>query len=421
MAEPAGIFMEIDLDEKSVKRLLNQKFEEAKFGKKLGYYFSELLFNSINKTASVFLFHYDKKQQKCFIAYLLNHFIANEIAHFPKILEIISRLKHKDTDDYAIVMTTFPDVLWGYKIGETVNKILAANIPQNKVEQLSERFWSFSENGNFPEAPKAFNKRNYFYKNFKNYYKKYLAYIEETLKPEKIAKATQEEPYHLLEDFYTYNNKVYHFKNFNNQIIELPHADPLTFGSRGYWADENYVFNLRLTPDSPTNRLPGGRNNPKAIWEWYIVEGIHGGSYEYIKERWDTVYFRDKDSVFYNLKKIVEADRDSFEYLDFCFGRDKNHVFYADKIIPIDTHNFVLNENGFLWDQKNIFHYNNQLPLDAQSFKVLDCKKGTYIGVGINGQPFTGTFVLEDKNGVYEYNKDWEGALIKLITSYKED
>lgn len=419
MAEPAGIFIEVDLDEGGVKKLLNQKFESVRFGKKLGYYFSELLHDGVNISRSVFLFNYDKKEQKCFIAYLLNHFSENDISHFPNILETISILKNINTVNYAVIMTTFPEVLWGYEITSDVNKLLPDNIPQGIVESLSDKFWSFSENNDFPEPQKALNKRNYFYKNFKNYYKKYLSYIEESLKPQKIAGATKEKPYHLFDKFYTYENKVFEFRTYTNQIIELPKADPLSFRNVAHIkADKNYVFNLRLTSDSPTNNLPGGRNNPEAIWEWYIVEGIHGGSFEYIKEKWDTVYYRDKHSVFYKLKKIEEADRNSFEYLSFAFGRDQNHVFFRDKIIPIDTNNFKLHVNGFIYDTKNIFHYGNQVRLDAKTFKVIECKRGTNTGIvysGIKGEPapVNGTFVLEDKSGVYEYNMDWEVKLVK--------
>lgn len=428
MAEPAGIFIEIDVDEKGVKKILNHKFEDAKFGKKLGYYFSELLFDRIENPANVFLFNYDKKNGKCFIAYLLDHFEEDAISNFPKILEILSKSKVVSKKNYAVVMTTFPNVLYGYEITDTVQKIPPNKVSKNSVTDLFEKFWSFSTNNDFPEPQQAFNKRNYFYKNFKNYYTKYLSYIEERLKPQRIAEATKENPYRLFQDFYTYENKVFEFRGYTNQIIELPNADPLTFGSRGYCADKNHVYNLRLAKNLPPKDIKqknGTTNNPKAIWEWYIVEGIDGGSYEYIKEKWDTLYFRDKNSIFYGLEKIQEADRDSFEYLTFAFGRDKNHVFFRDKIIPINTNHFKLQINGFIYDKKNIFHYESQLFLDAETFKVIEHKEGTNSGVVISGlegnkaAPVNGTFILEDKNGKYEYNADWKEEKLKLITSYK--
>ena len=94
MAEPIGFFINIDIEEDNVKKLLNQKFKEAKFGGKLGYYFSELLYGSFaNTTESIFVFNYNKKKQTCFIAYLMNHFTEDDFALLPKVLEIINGLK----------------------------------------------------------------------------------------------------------------------------------------------------------------------------------------------------------------------------------------------------------------------------------------------------------------------------------------
>lgn len=62
MAEPTGIFIDIKIDEMDLKRLLNQKFVKARFGNKLGYYFSELLYRSyMNESDSASIFNYDKK------------------------------------------------------------------------------------------------------------------------------------------------------------------------------------------------------------------------------------------------------------------------------------------------------------------------------------------------------------------------
>lgn len=413
MAESIGIFIEINIDEKDVKRLLNHKFEEAQFGNKLGYYFSELLYNTQREAGNVFIFNYDKKLQKCFIAYLINHFNEKDLSLFPKIFEIMSGLKIPDTIDYGIVASTYPEVLWAYKImGNKVEKISSEKTPENIVVHLSEKFWSFSTNNDFPEPQKALNERNYFYKNFKNYYTKYLGYIEEIEKPSKIAKATKENPYHLFNEFYTYDLKVYEHKSYTRQIIELPKADPLTLRSvAGIIADKNHAYICRLAAGSPPNVVDHGKyttNNPNSVWEWIIAEGVHGGSLTYVKEKWNTVYWKDKYAVFHSLKKVEDADVTSFVYLDFCFGKDKNHVFYLDKIIPIDVNNFILNKNGFIYDNENIFHYQHKIPLDAKSFKVLTYESEV--------NPFMGTFILEDKNGKYEYNILWKDKLIKPLS-----
>lgn len=319
-----------------------------------------------------------------------------------------------------MVASTFPEVYWAYEMREReVRKVDREEIPGQVVEGLSSRLWTFASNHHFPEPEKALRKRNYYPKSFKNYYKKYLAYIEESLKSERIKMATREHPYCLFDKFYTYDNKVYHFKTYNNQVIELPKADPLTLRNvAGIIADKNYVFNIALAPDSPPKTMDG-RNNPNARWEWDIISGVDGGSFQYVKQSWDTLYWRDKHAVYIkeahqDLKKVEGADPGSFEYLGFSFGRDRDHVFFKDRMIEMDPIQFMLNKNGFLYDQENIFHYENQLSLDAKTFKVLECKKGTNRGVGVDGHPFNGTFVLEDKNGQYEYNMDWEEKLIKV-------
>lgn len=423
MAEPAGIFIEVDMEEKNVKKLLNHKFDGAEFGKKIGYYFSQLLYELNNDPNKVFIFNYDTKSDKCFIAWVHNYFDATLLKTFQDILQIISLFKKPTPNNYALVATIFPDVLEAYQINfEEVKKINNKKVPPETVEKLLNKFWSFSENNDFPTPLKALNKRNYFYKNFKNYYKKYLVYMNEIEKPDKISQATKELPYHLFGNFYTYNSKVFDFYS-KNQVIALPEADPLSLrqvdGVGLILADKNYVFMKRLAPNSPPEFYKNGNNSflptLKAIYEYYIVKGIDGASFNYTKNKWENVYWKDKDSVFIHLevqrqlKKIEQADSDSFEYLDFCFGKDKNHVFYKDNVIPINPIHFTINKHGFIFDDEHIFHYQNKIPLDAKTFKVLKYENDT--------NPFIGTFVLEDKNGKYEYNEKWENEKIKPLTA----
>ncbi len=412
MAEPAGIFIEVDIDEKGVKKLLNHKFEEVDFGKKLGYYFSELLYSCDTNPSNVFIFNYNSKTNKCFIAWLLSRFDPSDIALFDAIMPIISSVKNSDTIDYAMVATTYPEVLVAYQItNEKVRKIAADKMPVSVAEHLSNKLWSFSDNNSFPEPKKALNKRNYHYKNFKNYYKKYLLHIEEVEKPGKISIATKDKPYHLFDKFYTYDNKVFQFRSYTNQIIELPKADPLTLRNvSGMLVDKNFIFYDKLTSNSPPKSVDR-QNNSKAIWEWAIAASVDGDSFNYVKEKWDTVYWKDKDAVFiirdHVPTKLKQVDSETFEYLDFCFGKDKTHVYYRDTIIPIDVNNFELNKSGFISDDKHIFHYEHQIQLDPDTFNVLHYKSDV--------NPFIGPFILEDKNGKYEYKRETELKITKLI------
>lgn len=419
MAEPTGIFIDVEIDETDLKRLLNQKFERPKFGNKLGYYFSELLYRSyVDESDSVFIFNYDKKSKSCFIAFLVNHFSDTDVSLFPKILEMISSLKKRNSSNYAIVASTFPDLFNAYLLNPNqVKEQSPDSFPKDVVEQIMNKFYSFSQDQCFLNPQVALNKRNYFYKNFKNYFKKYLAFVEEAEKPKKIAKATKENPYFLFDDLYAYNNAVF-YRTRDKIFREIPEADPFSLREIGLQliADKNYVFIKRIAPDSP---CPNNTSFLKLIWEYQIIKDIDGKSMKPLKYKYETTYWKDKCAIYYGresggveLIKVSQADRESFEELNFGFGKDKNHVYFCEKVIPINAKHFNINKHGFIYDEQNIFHYQHQIPLDAKTFKVVKYES--------EQNPFMGTFVLEDKSGRYTYNRTWKDEIIKLITAYKQ-
>ena len=418
MAEPIRLYIEISITETNLKKLLNSKFEKDPYKKKLGYYFSQLLYDGFIDPANLFILNFDKKNNRCFIAYAPRYFENTMIEPFKDVFKTMSVLQSENTTAYAIFATPFPNFVEGYMIKNNgVIKIDSKAEVKETTDKLHHKFWSFSENNDFPEPKKALSKHNYLYKNFKNYYKRYLSYIEECEKPNKISKATKENPYHLFDDFYTYDNKVFQFRNYTRQVIEIPQACPLTFRKvSAILADKNYVFLSRLSKNSPQKNIrvkSFTQNNPNAIWEYYILDGVDGKSFDYVKEKWDTIYWKDKKSVFIFLKekgllkKIEQVDSNTFKYLDFCYGKDKNHIFYYDTVLPIDTENYTLNKNGFIFDGDTIFHYQHKIALDAKTFKVLQYQSTV--------NPFIGTFIIEDKNGKYEYNRDWKNKMMKPI------
>ncbi len=216
----------------------------------------------------------------------------------------------------------------------------------------------------------------------------------------KIREATEENPYLLIEDrfttIYTYDNKVY---DCSYKKIEIPNADPysLMIMKSGIIKDKDNVFNSRLAPNSPPATIKteiGTINNPNAIYEYYSIPEIDSNSFEEIKEKYDTIYYRDKNSIFYDFKKIEKADRNSFEYLDFCYGKDKNFIFCRDKIIDINVNDFFIDRYGFIYDKNNIYYYENQIFLDIETFQVLGNERGS-----------NNIFILKDKNGEFFYNK----------------
>ncbi len=420
MAEPTGFFVEVTLEEESVKKLLNHAFEYTEPKKKLEYYLSKLLYEC-NTEDNVFIFHYEHKSKKCFIGWFLNHFVGEELNYFYKIFPILSTLQQTNTMGYATVASTC-DIFEIYKItAKDVEKLPLTEAHQKSISPIIEKLWTFTEADNtFARPDKALRKRNYFHKNFKNYYKKYLTYQDEIQKPKKIAQATRENPFHLFNRFYTYDKKVYdlgimyQFFQTLDKVVLVPHADPLTFRAEADMiADKNYVFAKYLAPNSPPktikNEFGSMINNPDVIWEYKIVEGIDGASFTYLgNNKWEVVYYKDKNSVFIKgLKKVKDADITTFSYLDFCYGRDKNHIFYLDKIMPIDPHHYTLTKHGFIFDKKHVFHYERKLPLDGVSFEVLQYESET--------NPFKGKFVLGDKSGKYEYDSQAKKECIKPI------
>ncbi len=405
MSEPTGIFFEVDVSEKDVERFLNHKFSHSSFGGKVGYYFSELFNECVTNPYDVFIFHYNKENKKCFVAWVLNHVEGRSFQPFEELLTILSSYKRGEVLDYAIIASIYPDIFSGYKIQRNIfEKVSVEQIPASATKKLMDKFFSFSQNNSFPEPQKALRKRNYLYKNFKNYYKKYLIHFEEVEKPNNIALATKDKPFCLFDDFYTYDGKVYHLFSFTKKMVEVLNADPLTLKLvGGILVDKNFVFTQEFIGNFPPNdekniSFPDLYN----VYKYVIADDVDGCSFAYIKNRWETVYWKDKNAVYIHtrdksntyLKKVENANVDTFEYLNFCFGRDKNNVFFKDKIVDIDPENYTLNKNGFMFDNKNIFYYAIKIPLDAPTFKVVSYECST--------NPFIGPFVLEDKNGKYD-------------------
>jgi len=314
MAKEIRLYIELSISENNLKKLLNSKFENDPYKKKVGYFFSQLLYNGNNNSGNLFIINYDKKNESCFIAYAPRIFDDLLKISFFEIFKIVQNFINENSSSFAIFATPFPEFVEGYMIkNKNLVKVNSKNKPNDIVEKLHHKFWSFSDNNDFPEPEKALSKRNYLDKNFKNYYKRYLTYIEECEKPNKIANASKENPYHLFDDFYTYENKVFQFRKYTNQVIEIPQACPLTFRKvSGIVADKNYVFLSRLTKNSPPKNIKEKsftKNNPNAIWEYYTCKGIDGESFNYVKEKWDTIYWKDKDAIFIYCKETMQLKK----------------------------------------------------------------------------------------------------------------
>lgn len=415
MAEPKGILFEVEISKKALKKFLNHRLPALPAGitnisdlpdtSRVVDLFAHALYVCENNTKGVFLLNYKAAESLLFCAYILRNYDSEAIAPFSDLLKILSTYKDSEKVDYAIITSIVPEVEVGYMITRGDTK--QVSIRESKIEiidPLLEKFWSFLRKNDFPEPAKAFKIKDYYYKPFQNAYKKYANHQEEIARPARILQASKENPFHLFDSFYTYENKVF---DISRSVVEVEKADPYSFKKLGSaFLDKNHVFSGRLANNGAPVTLQN-LAHPETCWEYTTIPGIDAQTFTPIRERWDTLYWKDKNYVYVEFEttetgytsyhKMELADVNSFEYLNFCFGKDKNHVFYKDQIIAIDPQRFDLNINGFISDNKNIYHYQNKLELDPISFKV--------VSVESLQNPFMGTFILEDKNGRYEYEQ----------------
>ena len=137
-------------------------------------------------------------------------------------------------------------------------------------------------------------------------------------------------------------------------------------------------------------------------------------------------YFHDKNNVYYEnklyqipLKKIEEADRNSFTLLNSEFSKDnKNVYYYGNKIKDLNSEEFEFLGNNFIKDLDIVYFLKNKdkayalkteigketyeivpLNVDTKSFKYSD--SDTYTN-GLTTVEANG--YLQDKNGVYYFD-----------------
>ncbi len=408
MAEPVALIAQIHIKEEQLKSFLRKKSPVLDKHKNIDV-FASLLYSCENNSGNIFLFHFEN--DILFTAYWLNYYHTDDIKPFKQTLHSLCKVKEPITD-YAFLSDSSGLLLETYALkNETLKQVTGLKETEfaDLLSAYWDRFWSFSDNNNFPEPSKALRKRNYFYKPLKSAYKRYLKRIEEIEKPLKIKAATKENPYYYAFDdsFLTYDNKVFYYDGLRKNFVELPGADPYTFGLNGFWADKNHFYNYRTIgkPTVPHKKWGLLVNNPDAKIEFFKMKYVdpltaeHVGIYMkdknhiYIRKNFEDI----RNDVYYGDYKIIpEANLQSFEFIGFVFAKDKNRVFIYDKVSPIHPDNYQINKYGFIWDDTYIFHFKNSIDLDAKTFQFVKC---------ISHEDYVlGVFLLTDKNGTYEYH-----------------
>jgi len=291
---------------------------------------------------------------------------------------------------------------------------------------LTEKFWHFSQDRVFPAPEVALRKRNYFYEPLKRSYRRYRKRMQEQEKPARIRAATAESPFHYDFDqrFLTFEGRVLYNDSVTGDVLELPGADPFSFGLKGFPMDENhyYEYRLRVMRDEGGEHLSGSRSG-RVTACFQVHPSIDPQSFTHVKKRVEPVYLKDSSLVYVRKKRPLEgtpyfnqcimavpgADPESFSYLGFHYGRDGRQLYVLDTPLPVDPGDFQLDlATGFLWDRRHVFHYDVRLSLDGASFSVVSSESEV--------NPFLGPFVLQDKTGRYRYDRDGK-KLVRLTAA----
>lgn len=400
MAEPAGIAFKLNISETDLNNFLKCKQASTEnfieIGEnehktnpknKVSQFMAELLYSCNNQSQNVFLFQYNTEKKELFFAYILNYnwtYYANAVL---SILKQASTFQDLQKENYALCFSPISFDFYSafsFQKGNTINR--KQDIANSLLQEYIDEVWfHFDKKADcFPEPAKAIRKKNYFYRTIILAYKKYLKIIEEQEKPEKIRKATTSNPFCLFDWIYTWEGKIYNCLYGTDIPIEFLHADPLTFKKVGsVYADKNYVYKCSF--DNIVNN------------SYCFEKGIDGATYQVIGgNSMEYLFTKDKNHIYLEEKVLLEADVRTFKVIDFAYGKDKSNVYYRDKIIPINPTEYKIDKHGFIRDKNNIFHYEEKIEMNAITFKVLKYENDV--------NPFIGVFVLEDKNGIYEYN-----------------
>ena len=85
-------------------------------------------------------------------------------------------------------------------------------------------------------------------------------------------------------------------------------------------------------------------------------------------------YSKDKNNVYYNFKKIEDADVKTFEPEGYSIGKDKTGVYYGTyKVSGVDVNSLEVLKNDFFKDKDNVYYKNKKIEnFKPKNFEVID-------------------------------------------------
>lgn len=215
-------------------------------------------------------------------------------------------------------------------------------------------------------------------------------------------------------------------------FVEIVDADINTFtilDPDSYAKDKNHVYHGKdiidfMNPSEIEYLGYGALKDNKNVYRANkIVLGADPKTYKVLAVEDSMTYGKDKNAIFYGLKKMDGVDINTFTPLNNKYAKDKNSVyFWGKKIENSDGSSFII-LSGDTGKDKNYVYYNDKIikGADPDTFNILNQKKK----LNGYGEPMNGYGYAKDKSHVYYSGKVIAGAHLKSfkerIYGYAED
>ena len=335
----------------------------------------------------------------------LNHSIVrngNEIYFYGKKLKLKDAKKFKLIKNSHIVFTGSSIIVYG-KDDENVYVVTPDDAPENIriIENADKDTFEVMENNRYSK-----DKNNIYY--LGNYG---IVKLEDVDKASFVISEQFPFSYDRKNVYYA-GKKVDGVTSAGLKVIRRPN-EPINFIS-----DNKNLYRLVEIFDENNRELKSVKvvavKNPKVDFKTFEIF-----------DEWPN-YFHDKNNVYYEnklyqipLKKIEEADRNSFTLLNSEFSKDnKNVYYYGNKIKDLNSEEFEFLGNNFIKELDIVYFLKNKdkayalkTEIGKETYEIVPLNVDTKTFKYSNADAYTNGLTtaesngyLQDKNGVYYFD-----------------
>lgn len=115
-----------------------------------------------------------------------------------------------------------------------------------------------------------------------------------------------------------------------------------------------------------------GSYKSKIFYRYEELKGIDFNSFEIINNKWKEDFTKDKNAVFYKAERILNADPQTFEVLEFGFSKDKRHVYRIGELLKdADPKSFQIIDYIYQKDENQVWAGGRSINADVKTFELL--------------------------------------------------